>query len=501
MKGIIPRPAKIEERAGAFEVAVDTAIAVSAGSEEIGQFLRRLLAPATGFELPVSADGMGSSSIALLRVDDGSLGDEGYRLSVNQERIRAEATTEAGLFYAVQSLRQLLPAEIEKGDRIEGRLTVPAVEVEDRPRFGWRGMHLDVCRHFFSVDFIKRYLDLMALHKLNLFHWHLTEDQGWRVEIPGRPKLTEVSAWRTQEGRRYGGFYTRDEVRQVIEYAAQRRITVLPEIEMPGHAQAALAAYPELSCSGGPFSVWTEWGISKEVYCAGSDETFAFLEEVLDEVSGLFPGDYVHIGGDECPKERWKVCPKCRQRIKEEGLADEHELQSYFIRRMAAFLKGRGKRLIGWDEILEGGLAEEATVMSWRGTEGGIAAARAGNDVVMAPHTHVYFDYKHYDEAEEPGWLGVTPLEKVYAYEPVPEELGAEEAKHILGAQGQAWSEKMLTEADVEKRVFPRMCALSEVVWSPVEGRGWEGFRERLKEHGKRLEALGVDFYRDRVVW
>ena len=499
MNPIIPQPVSVKEKPGCFTFPEDATIAVASGCEQIARQLRQLLAPAYGLDL---AAGDAENATVVLSLTGEDLGAEGYRLSIAEKKIRASASTPAGLFYATQTLRQLLPVEVERNLRLDEPPTLPVVEIEDTPRFPWRGMHLDVCRHFFSVDFLKRYLDLMALHKYNLFHWHLTEDQGWRIEVPAYPELTEVSAWRTEaDGSRYGGFYTRDQIREVVAYASERHITVLPEIEMPGHAQAALAAYPELSCSGGPFEVWTEWGVSKEVYCAGNDDTFAFLEKVLDQVIELFPGEYVHIGGDECPKDRWKECPQCQQRIKEEGLADEHELQSYFIKRMAKFLAERGKKLIGWDEILEGGLASEAAVMSWRGTEGGIAASRAGNDVVMTPHTHVYFDYKHYEGEAEPGWLGVTPLERTYAYEPLPEKLTEEQGKFVLGAQGNVWSEKMETEGDVEVRVFPRMCALAEGLWSPLDVRDWENFKERLRGHARRLDALDVRYYRDRAVW
>jgi hexosaminidase len=493
---VIPRPAKTEKKEGIFRLTSETAIVVSPGSEETGHYLSSLLG------LSLRQAGSLQGSIVLEQVNEKNLGAEGYRLRVTEDGIQAQAAGQAGLFYAVQTLRQLLPPELEKGQGLPGEWSMPCVEIEDRPRFAWRGLHLDVGRHFFPVEFIGRYLELMALHKLNRFHWHLTEDQGWRLEVPKYPKLTQVGAWRREkDGTRYGGFYTQREVRRIVERAQRLHIEVVPEIEMPGHAQAALAAYGELSCAGGPFEVWNEWGVSQEVFCAGNEAVFELLEGVLEEVMALFPGQYVHIGGDECPKDRWKECAKCQQRKRDEKLEDEEALQSYFVQRMASFLAARGKKPIGWDEILEGGLAEEAAVMSWRGTKGGIAAARAGHEVVMCPYAHVYFDYKHYQGEEEPGRLGVTSLEQVYGYEPMPEELSAEESRHVLGAQGNAWSEGMAIPQEVEQLAFPRACALAEVVWSPKEARDWEGFRQRLRAHGKRLEALGVNFYRDRAVW
>jgi hexosaminidase len=432
-------------------------------------------------------------------LDGGSdLPEEGYRLAVKPHGVRAEAATEAGLFYALQTLRQLSPA----GAKGVGALELPCVEIEDAPRFAWRGLHLDVCRHFFGIDFLKRYLDWMAMHKYNVFHWHLTDDQGWRLAVPKYPKLAEISAWRTEkDGASHGGFYSREEVCEVVEYARQRHITVLPEIELPGHAQAALAAYPEYSCAGGPFAVVNEWGVFDEVFCAGNDETFAFLEDVFAEVLALFPGDYVHIGGDECPKTRWKECPKCQQRMLDEGLKNEEELQSYFVRHFAKWLAARGKKPIGWDEILEGGLAKEAALMSWRGEQGGIDAASAGHDVVMAPESHAYLDRRHYDEEGEPGRLSVNTLENVYSYEPVPAELDAEQARHVLGSQGNMWAENTITDDEVAAMVYPRACALAEVVWSPKEARNWNNFKQRLRAHGTQLAALGIAYYRDRAIW
>ena len=384
--GLVPKPVSVHASAGSlkskpggdgiliargFAVRTDTIIQVvspDAADIQIARFLAEKINAPTGYKLKVGEPGAGSDSnrIVLVRRGDEAMGAEGYRLEVTEKAVRIEAYQPAGLFYGVQTLRQLLPEEIEAPDKQQAPLggwTVPSVTIEDKPRFPWRGMLLDCGRHFMDKEFVKRYVDLLAYHKMNRLHWHLTEDQGWRIEIKKYPKLTEVGAWREYEdGTVYGGFYTQDDVREIVAYAKSRFVTVVPEIEMPGHSVAALAAYPEFSCTGGPFEVETQWGVHKDVYCAGNDRTFKFLEDVLEEVMTLFDSPYIHIGGDECPKDRWKQCPKCQGRIKVEGLKDEHELQSYFIKRMERFLSSKGRRLIGWDEILEGGLAPAATV-------------------------------------------------------------------------------------------------------------------------------------------
>jgi hexosaminidase len=366
-------------------------------------------------------------------------------------------------------------------------------------------MHLDVCRHFFDVDFVKKYIDLLARYKMNTFHWHLTEDQGWRIEIKKYPKLTEVGAWRSgsQVGpysRReydsvpYGGFYTEEQIKEVVAYAAARHITVVPEIEMPGHAMAALASYPQLGCTGGPYEVQKGWGVYDDVFCAGNDSVFTVLEDVLTEVMDLFPGQYIHIGGDECPKERWKNCAKCQARMKANGLKDEHELQSYFIQRIEKFVNSKGRKIIGWDEILEGGLAPNAAVMSWRGTEGGVAAAKQKHNVVMSPGSHCYFDHYQGDPANEPLAIGgFTTVQKVYSYEPIPAELKPEEAKYILGAQGNVWTEYILKPENVEYMAVPRMLALAEVLWTPKEKRDEADFIHRLENEFPKLEAMNVN--------
>jgi len=429
---------------------------------------------------------------------DSTLGNEGYRLSSQSTGVVIESPTEAGLFYGLQTFRQLLHAG-EPG-------TVPRVEITDAPRFSYRGMHLDVGRHFFPVAFVEQYIDLLSRYKFNTFHWHLTEDQGWRIEIKAYPKLTEVGSCRREtvvaknfnpyigDSTRYCGFYTQDEIRQVVAYAAARHITIIPEIEMPGHSKAALAAYPELACTPGPFEVGTVWGVEDDIYCP-SEATFTFLEGVLTEVMALFPGPYIHIGGDEAPKARWKSSDLAQSIMQQEHLADEHALQSWFVQRIERFLNAHGRRLVGWDEILEGGLAPDATVMSWRGVSGGIAAAQQGHDVIMTPTGYAYFDYAQGDPALEPlSGGGNLPLEKVYSFEPVPSVLTPEESTHILGAQGNVWSEYLVTPRQVQYMVFPRLFAMAEVTWSPASARDWASFLARLPSALEALDRLAVNY-------
>jgi len=362
----------------------------------------------------------------------------------------------------------------------------------------------------FPIAYIKRYIDMIALHKMNRFHWHLTEDQGWRIEISKYPRLTEIGAFRKEtlighggrrpfefDGKRYGGFYTKEEVKEIVEYARTKFITVIPEIEMPGHAMAALASYPELGCTGGPYEVQTRWGVFEDVYCAGKEETFTFLENVLTEVMELFPSEYIHVGGDECPKTQWEKCPLCQQRIKEEGLKNEHELQSYFIQRIEKFVLSKGKKIIGWDEILEGGLAPEATVMSWRGTTGGIEAAKQKHDVIMTPYTYVYLDYYQCEPQGEPLAIGgYLPIEKVYSYNPMPEELTPEEQKHILGVQGNLWSEYLSTPEHMEYMAYPRMFAVAESGWTPDRLKDFEDFLARFEILKKRYDNVGINYFK-----
>lgn len=426
-----------------------------------------------------------------LRLDsaDRDLGDESYRLKVTSGGVLIVGHRPAGVFYGIQSIRQLLPPEIYSEDSVHDiDWKIPSVTIRDVPRFQWRGQLLDVCRHFFDVETVKRTIDHLAIHKMNRLHWHLTEDQGWRLEIKRYPLLTEVGAWRDDgEGGRYGGYYTQVEVREIVQYAARRHITVVPEIEMPGHAMAALASYPELGCTGGPYEVATTWGIFDDVYCAGNDATLDFNRNVLDEVLQLFPSRYIHIGGDECPKTRWRECERCQARIAAEGLADEDELQSWFVTQMSEYLDERGRRLVGWDEILEGGLAPGAIVQSWRGMQGGIDAAALGHDVIMSPTSHCYLDYSY----------TTIPLELSYSFEPIPEELYPDKAHHVLGIEGNMWTEFVPDRDRLDHQVYPRLTALAEVGWSPREARDWEHFKGRMETHIQRYETLGIQYARE----
>jgi hexosaminidase len=510
---IIPQPTKVNPGEGVFELKPSTHIVSIGDARKPAKFLQEFLQKASGFPLELldNADGQQSADTIQLQCSHEfeAQGDEGYILDISPERVLINAFRPAGIFYGIQTLRQLFPIQIEDDARVTGVVwSVPVVTVHDQPRFAWRGMMLDVCRHMFPVEFIKRLIDLLAMHKMNVFHWHLTDDQGWRIEIKKYPQLTEKGAWRNSfalvketdqaDGIRYGGYYTQEQIRDVIAYAGSRYIRVVPEIEMPGHSAAALTAFPELGCTGGPYTVRTSWGIEKDIFCAGKEETFSFLEDVLSEVIELFPSEFLHVGGDECPKERWKNCPKCQARIEGNGLKDEDELQSYFIQRIEKFLNEKGRRMIGWDEILEGGLAPNATVMSWRGMEGGVAAAKARHDVIMSPTTHCYLDYPPSDEPDPtlPGWMEVTSVEKAYQFEPVPESLSATEATHILGGQTNLWTEFVPDQARAERMIFPRASALAEVMWSPVDQRDSKDFSARLEILLRRLDELKVNYWR-----
>lgn len=483
---ILPKPQTLEWLEGFFDcrqlnISGDGDVA----NQVVRSYVDRFTSQFSGIlknKISCSLASRGDANVRLTR-DDG-IDTEGYRIAIRKNGVEIAASTSAGWFYGLQSFNQLLHSSI--GSECQ----IPCLEANDAPRFSWRGLHLDVCRHFFDVAFVKRLLDLMAIHKLNIFHWHLTEDQGWRIDIPNRPKLAEISAWRTENGNRYGGCYSHDEIREVVKYATERQIRVVPEIELPGHSIAALAAYPELACQPREFEVETEWGIFDDVYCAGNELSFDFLEEVLDTTIDLFPSDIVHIGGDECPKTRWKECPKCQARMKENGLANEDELQSWFVGRMVRYLQQRGKRAIGWDEILEGGLADGAMVMSWRGDVGGIEAARMGHDVVMSPTNHCYFDYRQADKEEEPGFHGVNTLRDVFEFNPIPDALNSKESAHILGGQGNIWTERMYDPADVEFMIIPRICALAEVLWND-ESNDFAEFGRRLNPHFQMLDELG----------
>ncbi len=493
---VIPKPVKVIPGMGVFEIKPSTPICATLDAVKVGEALQKIL----GLALEVSADGICPPGAILLTMKDANpaLGNEGYSLSVSPAGMILRAPKAAGLFYAVMTLLQLLP--------LSGEKHIPAVEIEDQPRFQWRGVMLDVGRHLFSLQFIFRLIDAMALQKQNVLHWHLTEDQGWRIEIQRYPRLTEIGSQRaaspihtdrnTLDGKPYGGYYTQEQVKQVVAYAAERFITVVPEIEMPGHAMGALTSYPELGCTGGPYEVRQFWGVENDVFCAGNEQVFEFLQNVLDEVLDLFPSQIIHIGGDECPKVRWEKCPKCQAAIEKNGLRNEHELQSYFIRRIETYLNSKGRRLLGWDEILEGGLAPNASVMSWRGIEGGVQAIKEGHDVVMTPNSYCYLDYYQSEDktAEPPAIGGFLPLEKVYSYDPIPLGSTAEEAAHILGAQGNLWTEYISTEEQAGYMYFPRATALAEVAWSSPDGRDFADFQKRLEGFLPRLAALGLNY-------
>jgi len=516
---VIPKPVSMETLVGKFLVDSTTKVYGEASLKNEGEFLAAVLSGASEKEVLFSE---GTSGDIELKLDAEITAKEGYELTVEYNKIVIAGNTAKGVFYGVQTLRQLV-------GKTDGDCTIPAVAIKDAPRYVYRGMHLDVARHYFPVPFIKKFIDLIAMHKMNTFHWHLTEDQGWRIEIKSLPKLTSIGASRygtivghhpgtSNDETVHNGFYTQEEVKDIVAYATSKHVTVIPEIELPGHSGAAIAAYPELSCfpneptkiyndmgskkgkemqaNGTPKIVQETWGVMDDVFCAGKEGTFKFLETVLTEVMPLFPSEYIHIGGDECPKGNWKRCPKCQKRMKEEGLADEHELQSYFIQRMEKFLNANGKKIIGWDEILEGGLAPNATVMSWRGEKGGIVAAKQHHDVVMTPAHSVYFDhYQTKDKKNEPVAIGgLTTVEDVYNYNPSPKELSADEQKYILGAQANVWTEYMATTEYVEYMILPRMSALSEVVWSPEEGKDWNDFSLRLLSLKEMYDDLGLNY-------
>lgn len=521
---VIPKPVELTMGVGKFVIDGNTSINVAEGLDGEAMFLAESIQQLTNVVPTVNS---GKKANIFLILDDQIENGEGYLLEVTPDQIRILGKNAKGVFYGIQSLLQLIDIP-EEGSSVDG-ITVPAVSIKDRPRFIYRGMHLDVSRHFFDVDFVKKYIDMIAMHKMNTFHWHLTDDQAWRIEIKKYPELTKVGAYRngtitghypgeTNDNVRYGGFYTQDDIRDVLAYAHKRHVEVIPEIELPGHAQAAIASYPYLSCfpeeptqvpnnlmstasvaqqqNGSPKIVQESWGVYDDVYCAGKEETFIFLEGVMDEVAALFPSKYIHVGGDECPKKNWERCPNCQKRIKEEGLGDEHGLQSYFVTRMEKYLNTKGKRIIGWDEILEGGLAPNATVMSWRGVEGGIEAAKQGHNVIMTPNSDCYFDYYQSKDTEnEPLAIGgFLPVEKVYGYEPIPEELSVDEQHYILGAQGNIWSEYIKTEEHMEYMALPRATALSEVVWSQKDDKDFDDFRSRLLHIRKLYDAKGYNY-------
>jgi hexosaminidase len=500
---ILPIPLSQNISEGTFILDSNTELAFDADFKSVALFFKSYIENGSSIRLKDTK----SSHKIVFKKDNSIKNEEGYQLKVSKHTIAISASTATGAFYAFQSLRQLLPVHFENGLYKESEVSIQNIEIEDAPKFVYRGMHLDVGRHFFSVDFIKKYIDMISLLKMNTFHWHLTEDQGWRIEIKKYPKLNEIAAYRNEtlighyneqphqfDGKKYGGYYTQEEIKEVVKYATERHVTIIPEIEMPGHSQAAISAYPELGCTGKQIEVATKWGIFDEIYCP-NEFTFKFLEDVLDEVIELFPSKYIHIGGDEAPKKRWEESEYCQQLIKKEGLEDAHGLQSYFITRMEKYINSKGKQIIGWDEILEGGLAPNATVMSWRGTAGAITAAKQQHDVILTPQSHCYFDHYQSDNENEPLAIGgFLPLKKVYHFNPIPKELTKEESKFVLGAQGNVWTEYISTPEQVEYMVFPRAIALAEVVWSSPENKSYPNFIKRLENFNLRLNALNVHY-------
>ena len=502
---IVPQPVSVVASDGAFDLTKNTKICLLSDDSTLNYSVRLfngLLDKSFGKPLPVIKSTQPEAGAINVRL--GGLQPEEYTLNIRPDGVDITGGSPAGVFYAFQTLRQLLPVAVARGEKA-GVIELPVAEIADKPHFAHRGGMLDVCRHFFTADDVKTFIDILAMHKLNRFHWHLTDDQGWRIEIKQYPKLTEVGAFRDRcnlqaeadapkDSVPYGGFYTQDEIRDIVQYAAKRFITVIPEIEMPGHASAALASYPYLGCKGEGYVVPSTWGVKADVYCAGNDSTFRFIEGVLSEVVELFPSEYIHIGGDECPKINWQQCPACQQRIKTEKLKNENELQSYFMQRAEKFLAGKGRKIVGWDEILEGGISETATVMSWRGSAGGIEAAKKGNHVIMAPNSHCYLDYSQTDKIEtEPKSIGGhLPIEKVYSLDPY-EGLNADEQQYILGVQGNLWTEFISEFDHAEYMLLPRLAALAEVGWS-YDNKDFDSFKKRETSLARLYDAYGYKY-------
>ena len=498
---VVPLPQSIVEQKGKpFELSKLSSIRYIGGEDmrRNAAFLAGYVRQATGMAVAVE-EGKAVKNVIALRIDPKISSREGYRITVTEKGITIDGGGAQGVFYGIQTLRKALPAG-EGSD-----VAFPAVLVEDAPRFAYRGMHLDVSRHFFGEDFVKRYIDMLALHHINIFHFHISDDQGWRVEIKKYPRLTEVGAWRQRtvigrnmgiyEWKRYGGYFTQEQIRGIVEYARQRYITVIPEIDMPGHMEAALASYPELGCTGGPYEVEPNWGVFDDILCAGRERTFEFVEGVLDEIMQLFPSEYIHIGGDEAPRTRWKVCADCQRRISQEGLqgegkrSAEDRLQGYFMKRVERYLNSKGRKAIGWDELLDCGVNTSTTIMSWRGVEGGLAASEKGHDVIMVPTSHFYFDYY---QTKEDYWNkplligGYVPLEKVYSFEPCPATLSVSAQSHIIGLQANLWTEYTYAEEMAEYQVLPRMGALCELQWTQPEKKNYSEYKERQQ----RLNSL-----------
>ena len=507
---IIPRPQQVNVSNDApFTLSTKTVISLGTNNQDMkrnANMLASYIEQATGIRPAVGKGKNGA--IIILTIDKTIANAEGYKLDADAKQIRIAGASAAGVFYGIQTLRKSLPLVNGKASKV----SIPAVHIADAPRFAYRGTHLDVSRHFVTADSVRQFIDMLALHNINRFHWHLTDDQGWRIEIKKYPLLTQIGSKRAQtvighnsgkyDGKPYSGFYTQKQIRDIVKYAADRYITIVPEIDLPGHMQAALAAYPDMGCTGGPYEVWQKWGVSDNVLCAGNDKTLTFIDNVLKEITQLFPSKYIHVGGDECPKTQWQKCPKCQARIKalnleaKDGHSAEERLQSYIITHASNYLKSLGRNTIGWDEILEGGLAEGATVMSWRGESGGIAAAKQHHDVVMTPNSYLYFDYyQSLDKANEPLAIGgYLPLETVYSYEPMPKELTADEARHIIGVQANIWTEYMPTFKQMQYMALPRLAALSEVQWSQPALKDYTNFTNRLTKFTHLYDRLGYNY-------
>lgn len=507
---IIPRPQQVNVSNDApFTLSAKTVISLGTNSQNMkrnANMLASYIEQATGIRPAVGKSKNGTAIV--LTIDKTIANAEGYKLDADAKQIRIAGASAAGVFYGIQTLRKSLPLVNGKASKV----SIPAVHIADAPRFAYRGTHLDVSRHFVTADSVRQFIDMLALHNINRFHWHLTDDQGWRIEIKKYPLLTQIGSKRAQtvighnsgkyDGKPYSGFYTQKQIRDIVKYAADRYITIVPEIDLPGHMQAALAAYPDMGCTGGPYEVWQKWGVSDNVLCAGNDKTLTFIDNVLKEITKLFPSKYIHVGGDECPKTQWQKCHKCQARIKalnleaKDGHSAEERLQSYIITHASNYLKSLGRNTIGWDEILEGGLAEGATVMSWRGESGGIAAAKQHHDVVMTPNSYLYFDYyQSLDKANEPLAIGgYLPLETVYSYEPMPKELTADEARHIIGVQANIWTEYMPTFKQMQYMALPRLAALSEVQWSQPALKDYTSFTNRLTEFTHLYDRLGYNY-------
>jgi len=503
---VVPLPKSVVMAKGLpFNLTNATTIVYEGTNPEMkrnARFLSEYIQQASGIKTAVLDKRDKKAAAIVLTIDPKVAGAEAYRLSVNNKQVTIAASTPAGVFYGIQTLRKSLPVQTT-GEAI----TLPAVTVADAPRFGYRGMMLDCARHFFPLSFVKKFIDILAMHNMNVFHWHLTEDQGWRLEIKSHPELTAKSSMRSgtvighnatvDDSIPHGGFYTQQEAREIVEYARQRHITVIPEIDMPGHMLAALAAYPELGCTGGPYEVGHRWGVYKDVLCLGKESTYKFVQDVIDEVVEIFPAKYFHIGGDESPTVMWEKCPKCLQKAKDENTDIKH-LQQYFTNRVEKYLNGKGKSIIGWDEILEGKINQSATIMSWRGVEPGLKAAKQGHDVIMTPSSHVYFDhYQTKDTKHEPDAIGgCSPVEKVYSYEPLPDTLSAEAKNRIKGVQANLWTEYIPFTTQAEYMVLPRMAALAEVQWTPVAKKNFDDFSKRALRLSDLYDRYGYQYAR-----